>query len=264
MSKKNLLPILLFASILPLFALPAEAQCTRWDVNGEWDVVISDLGNQKHRLEVVQTGGGSVSGEARGFYGAGIGEILGTLKGDELTFSINWKSAVPLLPNKANTEAFKGKIRADGKIEGGAVLLSDKTFDFNNHNWTSSRPMKCLDKFDPTHKLKVKPLPPPGAESKAPGPPEEAKLPDPPYIFAAPNVVTLKPGELIGHTTLIWDAGPDHPYAEVWLKINDADEKFVLEKGKGQLAVDLTKGRTYTYILTDSGKTLATVSLLAQ
>lgn len=231
----------------------ARAQCSRWDASGEWNAEFPNGASE--RLEIVQTGSW-ITGVAHLHVGGG--EVLGTLEGNELAFSVRWKGQEPGRPD---AEAFKGTIGSDGKIQGGAVLLDDTTFDLNNHKWTSSRPMKCLDKFTPIHKLRVKPSSPPTAETKAAT--SEANPLTPPYIVAAPSVVILTPPQLTGQTTLVWDAGADHPYAEIWKKVNDGDETFVVEKGKGQLVLDnLARGIRYTYILTDSGKTLGTVTIM--
>jgi len=64
-----------------------------------------------------------------------------------------------------------------------------------------------------------------------------------------------------GQTTLIWDGGKDHPYAEVWVKVDDGEETFVVEQAKGTRQVIVEWGRTYLYILSDAGKRLATVTV---
>ncbi len=95
----------------------------------------------------------------------------------------------------------------------------------------------------------VTPIPIPPTSETAPAPTRKV-----PWIVA-------KPGQTPGTKTLTWDGGPDHPYAEVWVKVDDQDEKFVVEKGKGTREVTVEPGNTYLYILTDSGKQLATVSV---
>ena len=64
-----------------------------------------------------------------------------------------------------------------------------------------------------------------------------------------------------GQTVLTWDGGKDHPYAEVWVKVDDGDETFVVEQGKGSRQVTVEPGRTYLYILSDAGKRLAAVTV---
>ena len=70
------------------------------------------------------------------------------------------------------------------------------------------------------------------------------------------------PNHPAGIVILQWDAGPEHPYAEVWVKVDGGEETFVLEKGKGGLQAAVVKGRAYTYLLMDAGKTLATVRVV--
>ena len=84
---------------------------------------------------------------------------------------------------------------------------------------------------------------------------------EPPYIVAS-QVSSQYLGALSGSAVLTWDGGPDHPYAELWVKVNGADETFVVEQGKGSRQVTAELGKAYLYILTDAGKTLATVAVV--
>lgn len=83
-----------------------------------------------------------------------------------------------------------------------------------------------------------------------------------------PNIAATQPHfppySAIGFVILSWDAGKDHPYAEVWYRINNSDEIFLVEQGKGSQQMPVERGKYYTYILTDSGKTLATVTVVGQ
>ena len=80
-------------------------------------------------------------------------------------------------------------------------------------------------------------------------------------ITASPSVVTIPAGQTTGTTTLTWDAGPNHPYAEVWVTVDGGDERKIVEQGKGSRQVQVRAGKTYLYILTDSGKQLATTTV---
>lgn len=60
------------------------------------------------------------------------------------------------------------------------------------------------------------------------------------------------------------DGGPDHPYAEVWIREGRQDETFVVEQGKGTRRVTVDRGKTYLFILTDSGKQLAAVVVVSK
>jgi hypothetical protein len=83
-----------------------------------------------------------------------------------------------------------------------------------------------------------------------------------PGIIAS-QVIYPDASNRLGFVVLTWDAGHDHPYAEVWYKVNNSDDIFLVELGKGSRQVPAERGRLYTYILTDAGKTLATVSFVA-
>jgi len=92
-------------------------------------------------------------------------------------------------------------------------------------------------------------------------PSSPAPGPTPPFITANPETVVISPRRDQGTTTLIWDAGPDHPSAQVWVKINDADESFIVEQSKGSRGFMVDPGNTYLFILTDAGQRLATVTV---
>ena len=80
--------------------------------------------------------------------------------------------------------------------------------------------------------------------------------------IVASQVVFPYVGAPSGFAVLTWDGGPDHPYAEVWVKVNGGDETKIVEQGKGGRQVIGELGKTYLYILTDDGKTLATVGVV--
>jgi len=85
-----------------------------------------------------------------------------------------------------------------------------------------------------------------------------------PTITADPNPIILPQGKVNGTTTLTWDGGDQHPYAEVWLKIDDNDETFVLESGKGTKQVTIELGKSYLFKLSDSNELLSSVTVTAK
>jgi hypothetical protein len=99
----------------------------------------------------------------------------------------------------------------------------------------------------PVRQLAGEPVPPP--------------IPVPPFIYANPAEVVIAAGQTQRTTTLGWDGGKDHPYAEVWVKVDDADETLIVEQGKGTREVTIEPGKTYLFILTDAGQRLATVTV---
>lgn len=99
--------------------------------------------------------------------------------------------------------------------------------------------------------------PPPATTGTQP-PPDTMNVPG---IMASPNNIALVNGKGQGKTTLTWDAGEDHPNAEVWVKVDDQDETKVVAQGKGTLQVAVVPFKTYVYTLKDAGKTLASVTV---
>ncbi len=80
-----------------------------------------------------------------------------------------------------------------------------------------------------------------------------------PYIYALSNPVVLPPGQTSGTATLIWDGGKDHPYAEVWVRVDQNDETFIVEQGKGTRNATVQLGKSYEFKLSDSNVLLASV-----
>jgi len=107
--------------------------------------------------------------------------------------------------------------------------------------------MKC--RYKTVHRLGTKP--------STPTPTTTPTTAIAPMITASQVIPTGQTGQ----TVLTWDGGKDHPYAEVWVKVDDGDETFVVEQGKGSRQVTVEPGRTYLYILSDAGKRLAAVTV---
>ncbi|MFN0018498.1 MAG: CHAP domain-containing protein [Pirellulaceae bacterium] len=85
-----------------------------------------------------------------------------------------------------------------------------------------------------------------------------------PSISASPTVVSMATTAKSGKTTLSYNAGSKHPYVEVWVSINGANMKKVLEDegdGKGSRTVTIEKGKKYRFVLTDFGKQLASADV---
>ena len=91
--------------------------------------------------------------------------------------------------------------------------------------------------------------------------PAQAQVPS---ITAAPNPALAPAGQASGTTTLVWDGGGDHPYAEVWQQVDNNDETFVVESGKGTRQMPIEVGKTYIFKLSDAGELLASVTVTAK
>ena len=83
----------------------------------------------------------------------------------------------------------------------------------------------------------------------------------PPYISASPAIFAT-PFHPTGVVPLIWDAGPRHPYAELWVNANGRDALF-LKQPTGSIAVNVERGRRYIYILRDTNGVIAAVDFTA-
>lgn len=84
-------------------------------------------------------------------------------------------------------------------------------------------------------------------------------------VLVAGNVYFPSPYNPLGLAPLQWDAGPDHPNAEVWVKIGDSRERTIFAKqAKGSQQIQVTRGVMYTYALMDGRNVLATAIVLGQ
>ena len=238
---------LLFAGILALLPAPAEAQCTQWDISGKWTLNVTK--GISENMELTQNGI-NIGGKAHAYND--VVPVIGTVKGDDFSMSIDWtKPDVTFALGVFPIEAFLGKIGSDGFIHGNATTLANLDLSGKGNLWSSDRAMKCVRGTDGP---RPKPIKSSGkARPSGPAPPPPMKVPG---IVA--SQVIFEPGYATGFVSLTWDGGPDHPYAEVWVKVGEGDETFVVEQGKGERRVIVERNKTYLYILTDSGKTLST------
>jgi hypothetical protein len=227
------------------------AQCGQRDIGGTWDIWISGT-KAVERLNLTQSGT-NLSGRADlqtplNPYKDG-GKVTGHVEGEKVTFVISWRN-----DSSTITESFTGTFGQDGTIRGQARIWA--LAGSVDVEWTSDRAMKCL--YNAVKRLGVKPSNP--ADQAGP----TASTSEVPWIVATPNNIFLPRGIGVAQTTLMWDGGIKHPYAEVWVKVDDQNETKLLERGKGTLPVVVVPGKTYLYILTDAGTTLATVTVRFQ
>jgi hypothetical protein len=236
----------LFAA-LALLPATAGGQCTQWDVSGKWNIEVKSGVRKGYvaRVSVLQSGK-SLSGEVL-TDGESIGVATfknGTSDGDRFGIYLTWDGKGL---DGSNVEVYAGTIGSNGMIEGTALLIGDRS---GNAAWSSDRSMRCLVK-PPKSTGKAKPVKAEPTPMKVPG-------------IVASQVIFPSPYSAMGFVILTWDAGPDNPYAEVWFKVNNAEDIFLVEQGKGSRQIPVERGKYYTYILTDAGKTLSTVSFVGR
>ena len=179
------------------------------------------------------------------------GDVQGTVLGDDVQLKIVWRNGL--------VGIYNGKIGADETISGTGYEVGNPK---KKVSWVSTRAMVCRQAAQAKPKPVVpaqKPAIPHSPPQKPP--PETSSASAAATITAYARVVTIPAGQTFGTTTLTWDAGPKHPYAEVWVKVDDEDETKIVEEGKGSRRVTVELGKTYRYILTDSSQTLATVTV---
>lgn len=87
----------------------------------------------------------------------------------------------------------------------------------------------------------------------------QQKLPPAPFIIADNNPVVIAAGRSSGTVSLEWDGGKDHPYAEVWVRVDENDETFIVEQGRGMRNVKVEFGKSYEFKLSDANVLLASV-----
>lgn len=72
-----------------------------------------------------------------------------------------------------------------------------------------------------------------GGKSQPPPPASGSTSSKTPIILANPPVVLITALQRVGTTTVIWEAGPAHPSAEVWVQINGGSETLLAKDAKG-------------------------------
>ena len=242
-----------FTAVLALLPASGQAQCSNWNAGGQFYIYQDRL--EKAILVTLKQNGTYLSGTASTKIGGRsvAGMAHGTLEGDNFSIQIAWPDNL--------TGVYKGRILPTGKMNGG-------TYDRSNPKiqqaWRTEEPLKCAPAapakpFKITSKITLPPSPPPIRRS---GKARPAKPAPPPPPMKVPGIVAsqviFEPPYPTGFVILTWDGGPDHPYAEVWVKVGEGDETFVVEQGKGERRVTVERNKTYLYILTDAGKTLST------
>jgi len=248
---------LLLAAMFTLLPATAKAQCWSWNASGQRHVY-QPRQEKAILLTLEQQGKFLVGTASTQFDGRTVRvPVRGTIEGDNFSIEIEWSGSL--------TGVYNGRVLPSGKIHGG-------TYDKNNPNiqaaWRTEVPLKCLPAPAPviTKPPAKEPATPAPKVLRATGRKPKA---EPPPSMKVPGIVVSQaifpgPYQPAGFVILTWDAGPEHPFAEVWFKINGSDDNFLVEGGKGGRQVPVERGRFYVYTLTDAGKTLATVSFAPQ
>lgn len=248
---------LLIAGLAVLFVCGASAQCAQWNVGGEWTSVQSD-GYKVHMT--VQQNNGILSGTAWYDYTVKRGKLLGVVQQGGEYVRVDGTVTGKIVGNEYYAEiTWKGRGKGiyHGKVSANLGIIEGNVHDYYDPKaaatWSSDRGMNCIA------------TPPPPQPTASRSAAIAASTPKTYHhtgdsSFKAPGI--LASPVVSGSTLLRWDGGADHPYAEVWVKIGNADETKILEKGKGSMPYKIEHGKRYLFILTDAGVTLATVQVV--
>lgn len=252
--RKPLLYGLLFAAM----SISTQAQCTNWDASGVLNIIQQGQKfwtrvelEQKGRVLTGRTTQTVLDNNLKPYYQT-TGTVDGTIDGDRFNVQIFWANG--------DTGVYDGKVLPLGRLDGEGY---EKRSSNIRVPWHSEGVLKCAPPLPPppiksSGKAKSTPPAPKPIRSSGKARPVEPAPPSlkPPGIIA--SQVIFEPPYPTGFVILTWDGGPDHPYAEVWVKVGEGDETFVVEQGKGERRVIVERNKTYLYILTDAGKTLST------
>jgi len=83
--------------------------------------------------------------------------------------------------------------------------------------------------------------------------------------FVTATRPVFPPYQLTTSIVLTWDAGPEHPNAELWVSYNGSrDRVLFVKQAKGAQQVAVQKGLVYTYVLLDGRNILGTTTVVGQ
>ena len=232
----------LILALLALSPSSIEAVCPQWDVSGKWEI---EQENPTGHIELdLKQSGTEITGTAK--YNGAPGKVNGTVVGDDFNVEIS---------DAAGKHVFSGKI-GPGRIAG----VNSVPGGSGPTVWYSTSAMKCVEAGPATTSAAPESAGPKSAGT-ATSPAQSATAAG--KIFANPQYPTVPAGKTEGTATLTWNGGPDHPNAEVWVKIDDEDEKLVVKQAKGSQQVQVKPNKIYLYILKDSGQQLDSTTVTA-
>jgi hypothetical protein len=238
-----------FAALCALSPSRAQAQCAQWSAEGQRNIkqnngvsIAADVRQDKMSLK-------GTAGYVTNLGKYLKGTIHGVIQNNNCNFVILWESG--------DRSSYEGKIASDGRAEGLQYSVKNPSAKFH---WYFTSPLQCAGATAAVTPRPIKTI------GKGVGP-STAAVPPPvtqtnvPGIAANPTTVSIPAGQSEGTATLTWDAGPAHPYAEVWVQVDGGDAQFVVERAKGTRSVTVQRGQTYRYTLSDSGAQLASVTI---
>jgi hypothetical protein len=253
----SVLGVIFFAVAMALLPISAHAQCSKqWDASGEWEIRQGRGGSTVTRLDLKQSGT-EFSGKAYRDAGIGTkamtGDVIGDADGDNFSLTIDWVEGY-----NDQYVTYRAKVRATGHLNGETSIGPDKR---NREIWFSDQSLTCgwsrgKSRGNLTGRLSAN-------DTARPGQATGSLLKGP--VMVASQAVFPTPYVPTGFVILTWDAGPDHPNADVWVKYNGSrDRILVMKQPKAGMQVAVQRGQTYSYFLMDGRIVLATATFVAQ
>ncbi len=241
-----------FAGAITLLPVSADAQCSKtWDASGEWEI---RQGRTLVKLNIKQSGS-ALSGTAARDVRIGTkglqGKVTGDTGGNDFSIGIDWSDG--------GFSIYRAIVSSTGKLEGEVFARGNvKT----GEKWYGEQPLTCgwtpgKSRGNLTSgKLSATANAQPGQAT--------GSLVRGPFVVASQSYFQ-PPYNPVGFVVLQWDAGPDHPNAELWVKYNNSRERVLFVKQpKGGQQVQVQRGTVYTYVLMDGRNVLATTTFAAQ
>lgn len=232
-----------------LLPVSADAQCSKtWDASGVWEIRQGKNGKRVIRLDLKQSGSG-VSGKAS--RDDMTGNVVGDTGGGDFKIAITWKGFTEM-------NIYQAQVARTGRLSGETYIGSEKR---SPDTWYSDQPLTCgwvsgKSRGDLTGRLAAD-------DTARPGQGVGSRLGGP--FLVAGNVYFPAPQNPTGLAPLQWDAGADHPNAEVWVYIGDSRERTIVAKqSKGGQQIQVIRGVMYRYALIDGRNVLATAVVLGQ
>jgi hypothetical protein len=251
--RKSVFGVFFFAVVMVFLSVSANAQCRDWSAAGEWRLMQGTRGFGFDAVNLrLEQKGSAISGTASRKAMGVQGPVSGTLNGDSFSIEIAWSDG--------RTSVYSSKVQLSGKLQG---EIHHKNSGKVNDPWYSEGELACktLTGGRPIRTAGTGPRPS-GSAPVQTGQATGSLLKAPSLV--ASQAIFPTPYTPQGFVVLTWDAGPDHPNADVWVKYNNSRERVLLVKQpKGGQQVAVQRGQMYSYVLMDGRTVLATTTFVA-
>jgi hypothetical protein len=244
----GMLGMFFFAAVIVILPVSANAQCGEWTAAGEWRLMqgTRGFGFDPVDLKLVQKGS-TISGTASRRAMGVQGPVSGTLNGDSFSLEIAWSDG--------RTGVYSSKVLPSGKLQGEMFYKNSGKM---NDPWFSEGELACKTLIsNPSIRSSGN-----GTRLSGNAPVQTGSSIIKGPALAASQAVFPTPYINTGFVVLTWDAGPDHPSADVWFKVG-RDRVLLMKQPKGGQQIVVQRGQMYEYVLMDGRTVLATAAFVA-